>query len=84
MGLHPLRKTAAVHLTPRDTARDLNHDLALPGTQRREALAENDKSLLTIPQSEIAVKNINMQADASRHNQFWLAQLSSRQKGSSD
>src|SRR4051812_8597665 len=67
MGLHLSHQTAAVHLYrgfgdadiagnlfAEATARDLNHDLALPGAQRRKALPESDQILFILPPSMIA------------------------------
>src|ERR1700716_486608 len=64
---HLFHQTAAVHLHrgfgdadiagnlfAEATARDLNHDLALSGAQRREALPESDESLFILPPSTIA------------------------------
>src|SRR5207244_6277462 len=66
-GLHLLHRPAAMHLHRRfgdadiagdlfaeAAARDLNHDLALPGAQRREALPDSDQSLFILPPGTIA------------------------------
>src|ERR1700754_5232383 len=65
--LHLFHQTAAVHLHrgfgdadiagnlfAEATSRDLNHDLALPGAQRREALPEDDQTLFILPPDTIA------------------------------
>ena len=66
MGLHLVHQTAAMHLHggfgnadiarnlfAEPAARDLNHDLALPGAQRLEAFPEGGQSFLILPLSAI-------------------------------